>query len=78
MRMQITSLSFFLFFCACGSEDTAPTPPLEARPDVLVVVMDTVRADKLSVYGYDKPTSPQLAEVAAAGIIFDDVTAPSA
>ncbi|MGB0637680.1 MAG: sulfatase [Myxococcota bacterium] len=75
--MQITSLSFFLFFCACGSEDTAPTPPLEARPDVLVVVMDTVRADKLSVYGYDKPTSPQLAEVAAAGIIFDDVTAPS-
>jgi len=77
MRSQIASLSFFLCFFSCGSEDAVPTPVLSSRPDILVVVMDTVRADKLSVYGYDKPTSPQLAAVAAAGITFDDVTAPS-
>jgi len=44
---------------------------------VLVVVLDTVRADKLSAYGYDKPTSPQLDAVATAGVVFEDVTAPS-
>lgn len=46
-------------------------------PDVLVVVLDTVRADKLSAYGYSKPTSPQLDQVAAAGVVFEDVTAPA-
>jgi arylsulfatase A-like enzyme len=77
MRTQIASLAFLLCFCACGAEDPTSAQPLSPHPDILVVVMDTVRADKLSVYGYDKPTSPQLAAVAAAGITFDDVTAPS-
>lgn len=55
---------------------TAPKPePAEARrPDVLVVVLDTVRADMLSTYGYNRLTSPQLDAVAEAGVVFEDVT----
>ena len=55
---------------------TAPKPePADARPpDVLVVVLDTVRADMLSTYGYERPTSPQLDAVAEAGVVFEDVT----
>ena len=60
-----------------GCSLTAPPPESPVPPDVLVVVLDTVRADKLSAYGYDKPTSPQLDAVAAAGVVFEDVTAPS-
>ena len=41
------------------------------KPDVLLVVLDTVRADKLSTYGYHRPTSPQLDAVAAAGVTFE-------
>ena len=29
-------------------------------PNVLVVVWDTVRADRTSIYGYDKPTTPRI------------------
>jgi arylsulfatase A-like enzyme len=66
-------------FLACESQP-APAPPPGApeasAPDVLVVVLDTVRSDKLSTYGYRQPTSPQLDAVAAAGVTFEDVTAP--
>ena len=47
------------------------------RPDVMLVVLDTVRADRLSAYGHDRPTSLQLEAIAAAGVRFVDVTAPA-
>lgn len=31
-----------------------------ARPNVLLIVLDTVRADRLSAYGYPRPTTPEL------------------
>ncbi len=51
-------------------EDGRPLPPADA-PNVLLVVLDTVRADHLSLYGYGRPTSPNLQRVAALGIRFD-------
>jgi arylsulfatase A-like enzyme len=75
MSIRTAIFAIGVISSACGDNAPAPTPA--AHPDVLVVVMDTVRADKLSIYGYDKPTSPQLAAVAAAGVTFDDVTAPA-
>lgn len=49
-----------------------PPPP----PSVLVVVMDTVRADALGAYGNPRAISPQFDAVAKAGVLFTDVTAP--
>ena len=40
-------------------------------PNVLLLILDTVGAKELSVYGYDRPTSPFLASFAADGIRFD-------
>jgi len=48
--------------------------PQKRAPDVLLVVLDTVRADRLSTYGYHRATSPQLDAVAGAGVVFEDVT----
>ena len=59
---------------AC-SGPTIEAPP--RRPDVMLVVLDTVRADRLSAYGHDRPTSLQLEAIAAAGVRFVDVTAPA-
>lgn len=39
--------------------------------NVVLIVMDAVRADHLSCYGYNKPTTPFLEELAANGILFD-------
>jgi arylsulfatase A-like enzyme len=41
------------------------------KPNVLLLVMDTVRADALSVYGYGRETSPNLARLARDGVRFD-------
>ena len=35
-----------------------------SRPDIVLVVMDTVRADHLSLYGYGRETTPFLRELA--------------
>ena len=44
-------------------------------PDVLVVVLDTVRPDRLKTFGGSRPTSNQLDAIADAGVAFTDVTA---
>lgn len=49
----------------------------EGAPDVLFVVMDTVRAQSTSTYGYGRPTTPVLTELASEGIRFDQATAPA-
>ncbi|MFT5680588.1 MAG: arylsulfatase A-like enzyme [Myxococcota bacterium] len=53
-----------------------PTQPPPPPPDVLLVVMDTVRADATSAYGYTRPTTPQLAALAAGGARFDAAVSP--
>jgi choline-sulfatase len=41
------------------------------RPDIVLVTLDTVRADHTSAYGYDKPTTPNLVEIAKRGVLFE-------
>jgi arylsulfatase A-like enzyme len=55
-------------------EASRPLPPVSS-PNVLLVVMDTVRADRLSVYGYERPTTPVLERLAKRGIRFDNARA---
>jgi arylsulfatase A-like enzyme len=40
------------------------------RPNLILISIDTLRADHLGMYGYDKPTSPRLDELAAGGTTF--------
>ncbi|GMW00342.1 MAG: hypothetical protein AMXMBFR84_14800 [Candidatus Hydrogenedentota bacterium] len=54
-----------------------------ASPNVVVVSVDTLRADRLGCYGYEHPTSPVIDEFASQGLLFEDcvtevpLTAPS-
>jgi arylsulfatase A-like enzyme len=55
----------------------------EARPNVLLISLDTLRADRLSTWGYERDTSPFLTELASRGTRFANAsvnaqgTAPS-
>jgi arylsulfatase A-like enzyme len=51
-----------------------PLPPA-GSPNVLFIVLDTVRADHLSLYGYHRATTPKLQQLAKRGIRFDKVRA---
>ena len=46
-------------------------------PNVLVIVVDTLRADHLSSYGYSRPTSPNIDNLARNGVLFENAIAPS-
>ncbi len=46
-------------------------------PNVLLFVIDTLRADRLGSYGYGRPTSPNFDALAADGALFEHATAQS-
>ncbi len=46
-----------------------PLPP-SGSPNIILLVMDTVAAGHLGLYGYGRPTSPTLDELATAGVRF--------
>ncbi len=54
-------------------------PPAPPRPNVLLISIDTLRADALGSYGQSLPTSPNLDALASAGVVFEDCisSAPS-
>jgi len=46
-------------------------------PNVLLLILDTVRAQSLSLYGNPRPTSPNLVELARTGTTFERALAPA-
>ena len=65
MRL-VLAVSSVLALGACGQEPGARGP---ARPNVLLISVDTLRADHLGCYGYGRPTSPALDRLALEGVV---------
>ena len=51
--------------------------PTSGAPNVLVIVVDTLRADHVSSYGYSRPTTPNLDRIAQQGVWFQNAISPS-
>jgi arylsulfatase A-like enzyme len=67
LRTTLSGLA--LLMVACGPFSGEPAPP---RPrSILLVSIDTLRADHLGAYGYPRPTSPFLDELAGEGTLFE-------
>jgi arylsulfatase len=60
-----------------GAADDTGAPPRRpsGRANVLLYLIDTLRADHLGCYGYDRPTSPRIDALAADGVLFADALA---
>lgn len=61
-------------------ERTVARPRTTARPDapnILYVVMDTQRVDRLGCYGYPRPVSPHIDRLAERGTLFEDAYSTS-
>jgi arylsulfatase A-like enzyme len=58
------------------SEAARRLPP-PGSPNVLLVVLDTVAAEHLSLHGYNRPTSPTLESLARRGVRFERAQATS-
>jgi arylsulfatase A-like enzyme len=53
-------------------------PPPAGAPDVILVTLDTTRADHLSTYGYGRETSPALTAFAEDALLFTQARSPAA
>ena len=49
----------------------------QTKPDILLIVLDTLRADRLSCYGYPRETSPHLDAFAESGVLFERAISPA-
>ncbi len=60
--------------CGGGERDgsrRAGGPDLDSLPNILLVTLDTTRADRLGCYGYRYETSPRIDGIARSGVVFD-------
>ena len=65
-RLRGLALASTIFAASCGTAAEAPRPH-----NVLLVTIDTLRADHLGAYGYERPTSPELDAFARTAVVFD-------
>ncbi len=62
----------WLALAAAGTACHSPRPVTAENPvNVLVIMLDTVRVDRLSTYGYERQVSPHLDALAGEGVRFD-------
>lgn len=68
----VTSLALaFAVGCGEGSRRSASgAPRTPNRPNLLLITVDTLRADHLAAWGYARATSPRLDQLAAEGVRF--------
>ncbi len=73
---RLPPLALLALLGACGPSDPSPadrsngTAP-SARPNLILVSIDTLRADRLGAYGHDRDTSPNLDALADRGLLFE-------
>ena len=59
-----------------GCKQEKKPPPLP--PNIVLITIDTLRADHLGCYGYFRNTSPKMDELAGESILFERCIAPMA
>ena len=62
MIRSMPMLLMALFTASCATQE---------RFNILLISLDTLRPDHLTLYGYERDTSPHLERLAAEGVVFD-------
>jgi len=70
VRSAALALLLGLFLALPATAPAQRAQPAQRFPNVLIVTIDTLRADRLSSYGYSRPTSPNLDRLLAQGVRF--------
>src|SRR5438105_3492857 len=56
--------------CASGATGTPATPPSAARPNLILITLDTTRADRMGFLGSDRGLTPSLDAFAKDSTVF--------
>lgn len=66
MSSRLAAVVLAVALAACSAE---------RRPNVLLLTVDTLRADRLGAYGYERPTSPAIDRFAETATVFEHAQA---
>ena len=64
-------LLVFGFLCGCSTPNVQP----QSGQNVLLITIDTLRADRLGCYGYSRGATPNIDRLASEGVLFEEVIA---
>ncbi len=71
MTLRTSSLATWAFAAALLLLAGCSSGPAAPRPNVLLIVVDSLRRDHLGAYGYDRNTSPHIDRLAAESVRYD-------
>lgn len=74
---RLRSLAVSVLVAGSLTACSAPPPDNFAGANLILISIDTLRADHLSCYGYERPTSPFLDKLAGESVLFENVIAQS-
>lgn len=69
MRRGVAVL--FALLAYCGFAQCEDAKVAIGKPNIIVILIDTLRADHLGCYGYDRNTSPAIDILASEGLVFE-------
>lgn len=71
---QVAAVVIIGWACACGRSPQVPQP---GARNLLLITIDTLRADRVGAYGYARAQTPALDALAARGLRFERAFAPA-
>ena len=78
--LSVRLLCLLVWMAGCTSTSAPPSPRSaytgSPRPNVVIYLVDTLRADRLGTYGYAKDTTPHMDAFAKTGVVFENAIAP--
>ena len=77
LSVAITLVAAVIVGVGCRRNEAQTASASSGLQGVVLILLDTVRADHLSCYGYDRKTSPNMDALAEQGVQFKQVVAPS-
>ncbi len=72
----VLSLATLTLMAGCSRSETPSENSTGSTPNVILISIDTLRADHLSAYGYAKLQTPTLDRLAGQGVLFEQAISP--
>jgi len=67
---KILFISFFVVFALITQPDCARCSQFQDPPNIILIILDSARADHFSCYGYHRNTTPRIDAISREGILF--------
>ncbi|MCJ7501960.1 MAG: sulfatase-like hydrolase/transferase, partial [Acidobacteriia bacterium] len=65
-----------MLLCVCAASGSSKLPAADSKPNVIIITIDTLRADHLGCYGYRQIQTPNIDALARSAVRFTHAYTP--